>query len=84
LERNFVRLIVGTIIFLLCIIALESLINNLQNIDRDSDGLKDCFEKDIGINPNYEDSDYDYIQDGDEYDYWNERKKNEDDADLGP
>jgi len=79
-----IKLIVGIIAFLICIFALLNLINNLQNLDRDDDGLKDKFERSMKTDPLDEDTDDDDFGDGSEYSYWFKRYKNEDDKDLKP
>jgi hypothetical protein len=84
LERHSIRLIAGIIAFLLCIFALLNLINNLQNLDRDGDGLEDKFERSMYTDPLDEDTDNDGIYDYAEYSYWSKRADNEDDEDLNP
>ena len=84
LERHSIRLIAGIIAFLLCIFALLNLINNLQNLDRDGDGLEDKFERSMHTDPLDEDTDNDGIYDYEEYSYWSKRADNEDDEDLNP
>ena len=64
--------------------AVTNLIGNFKTIDRDGDGLSDKQEEALGTNPLDSDSDDDGLNDYDEYLYWTNRSKDEENEKLDP
>lgn len=84
MQTKILKIIAATIALFIVLWALITLIGNFQNVDRDGDGLSDEMEGLLGTNPLSQDSDYDGILDGQEYDYWQNRSQDENNENLAP
>ncbi len=71
-----IKIIFSLILVVLFIWASINLVYNVKNIDRDRDKLTDKREAFIGTNPLIIDTDKDGMNDFEEYNYWNNRSKN--------
>ena len=84
MNKKLLKVVVAIIVFIISMWALSNLMGSFKSIDRDGDGLSDDIEKKLGTNPLLSDSDGDGIDDGQEYQYWSDRSKNESNEQFAP
>lgn len=84
MQTKFLKIIAAVIALIVSLWALTNLIGSFQNVDRDGDGLIDSMEDTLGTDALNQDTDWDDIPDGEEYDYWTNRSQSEGNENLAP